>query len=192
MDYYDEDDPFASGYNDPYGEGELVPEGSYQVGYGDGDDGDDDDAGINEYGDEPDLGGGEPEGDDPEFVATFEQTQRAKAAGFEPRAGPGQRALKTPMMLSIEQAQGVLSGTTYQTVGPDLRKRIIEGLEALGPRLNVSNIALMVAAMAWKIDGKPLNPKEFQKFAAKHNMDTPIEQADLLRYIRSVTMTLVR
>lgn len=178
-----DDDPFG-GDDDPFGYDDEFDFGEEDRPFkGDDEDRDEDrdDEGDGDLGfDDQDDGG-----DDIEFVATYEQQSRARAAEFVPREGPGKRALRTPLALALEQVQGVLSGPSYH-ISQETRKQIVDALEKLGPKLVVSNIATMVAAMTWKVEKKKLDATTFQKFATSHNFTTPLQQADLLRYIRSL------
>jgi hypothetical protein len=122
-----------------------------------------------------------------EYVPGYEEMAalRYRPGGVEIIEGISkglQKSMRTPEEATLEQAQGVLAGSTYDDLTDVRKERVISIIEKTKGNY-LLHVETLVLAAIWLAEAKPLNKNNYQVFSKKYKLDTA-QQVDMLRYIR--------
>lgn len=137
----------------------------------------------NVEGEEPFEGDDEiPAGDDegPDLKAGYKDLQNVRLGRM---GAGGDKRGKTEEEKALDRADMVVNGMSF--IPPDEKGHLVDNLKRMH-NIQLYNLDILMVALWWKEKKMKLSPKTFKEFVVSIKMTAPVDQVDLLRYIRFI------
>jgi len=127
--------------------------------------------------------------EDIDFRGDYKQMQqmigdKGRGTTVAPSLGKkGQKAMRTPEEVLIDQLRGVLSSAVYADISETKKNSIVEEAEKV-PNATQLNLELLVPALLWKQSKFTLTKDSFSKFTVRYSI---VDVISFLRYIRMLS-----